>query len=379
MEHLYNEWLYMSYTQDLGEYHTKMAKRYIDALPELFGGYQNCTESESILYYKNPEGRVFYTEPVGILSFQRGKHPNGIICDDILKDPAVRLDLTQIEKITQLFFEEVEQMPKEELHLIGTPQDSNDIFAQLEGKGEYDCKRYDAIVDAEKHITLWADKFSWDELEKRRKLIGDKAFMKEFRCQPVRGAEGYLSIDEMNLVLNKRLKNYALNYPPKLKNRTIIAGFDIGKKTHPSHLCVLAEDKGKIKQIHSKFFDGWNYTDQIDYLRQAIETFKIDKLLYDDTRAEFEECRERGELPAEMQGVVFTAKSKFTMATELDRVITNKGLALIKDPRQTRSILSVDCDLKAPETSEGHGDAFFSLCLAVSAWKEAQGIMIWAV
>jgi hypothetical protein len=183
----------------------------------------------------------------------------------------------------------------------------------------------------------------------------------------------------MNTIVNKRLRNYVLNYPPTLKNRTIVAGFDIGKKTHPSHLSVFAEVKGRLIQIYSKFFDGWNYTDQIEHLRQAIEVFKIDKLMYDDTRAEFEECRERGELPPEMEGVAFTAKSKFTMATELDRVITNKELKLLNDPRQTRSILSVDCDLKAPETSEGHGDAFFSLCLAVSAWKIASGVMIWQV
>lgn len=378
MEHIWNEWIYMSYTQDLGAYHTKRLKRYIEALPQFFGKHKNLTDSESILYYEK-DGRHFYCEPVGILTFQRGKHPTGMVLDDILKDPQVKLDISQLEKITKTFFEEIEQMPKEELHLVGTPQDQEDLFAKLETLSGYNCKRYDAIVDETKHLTLWNinPDFNWEGLEARRKRIGDKAFMKEFRCMPVRGAEGFISLPQFNSIVNKRLKNYELLRPPKLKNRNCVGGFDIGKKTHPSHLCVLAEHKNSLVQLHSKFMDGWNYTDQIAYLKQAIEVFKIDALLYDDTRAEFETSNEQGDLPAEMKGVAFTSKSKFGMATELDKVVTNKTIQLLNDERQKRQILTVDCDLQAPETDEGHGDSFFSLCLAVQAWAEAKGNIAW--
>ena len=360
----------MSYTSESAAYHTKRIKRYIDVLPELFGGYQNLTESESILYYRSLDNKFFWCEPTGILTFQRGKHPNGIICDDVLKDPQVRLDISQLEKITKTFFEEVEQMPKEELHLVGTPQDQEDLLSQLETKPGYNCKRYDAIVDSDKHITLWPGLFSWDELEKRKKLIGEKAFMKEFRCRPVRGVEGFISLDEYNKIVNPNLVNYEISVVPQIEpNEDVYAGFDIGKKTHPSHLSVFVIRNGKAIQIHHKFMDGWNYTDQLAYLGQAIEVFKINELHYDDTRAEFEECRERGELPSEMKGVAFTSKTKFAMTTELDKTVTNAEIELIADDRQKRQILSVDCDLEAPETQEGHGDAFFSLCLAVDAWK----------
>jgi hypothetical protein len=381
MEQNWNEWIYMSYTGDLAAYHTKRLKRYISALPELFGELMNCTDSESILFYKNKQGKTFHCEPVGILTFQRGKHPNGMILDDILRDPQVKLDLTQIEKITHTFFEEIEQMPKEELHLVGTPQDQEDLFAQLESKSDYNSKRYDIIVDAVKKQTLWQLCYDWDWAENRRLRIGDKAFMKEFRCMPVRGMEGFISLNQLNFIINKRLKNYDVVRPPVLKERTVVGGFDIGKKTHPSHLCVLVEYiKGsfrKLVQIHSKFMDGWAYTDQIEYLRQAIEVFKMDTLYYDDTRAEFEASYEQGILPGEMKGITFSAKSKFTMATELDKVITNKAIELIANDRQKRQILTVDCDLKAPETDEGHGDSFFSLCLAVQAWADNKGDVAW--
>jgi hypothetical protein len=80
-----------------------------------------------------------------------------------------------------------------------------------------------------------------------------------------------------------------------------------------------------------------------------------------------------------MEGITFTSKSKFSMATELDKLITNEALELLPDDRQKRQILSVDCDLKAPETDEGHGDAFFSLALAVLAYKRSLGDVAWCV
>jgi len=378
MEHFWNEGMYFSYTPDLAAYHTKRIKRYINALPELFGDCKDLTDSESILHYRNLDNRVFYCEPAGILTFKRGKHPNYTWLDDILKDPQVKLELGQLEKIERAFFEEVEQMPKEELHLIGTPQDQDDLFAKLENNSGYDCARYDAIVDEAKGIALWENNPMWcfKALQERRLRIGEKAFNKEMRCMPVRGEDGYISLAQLAALIIPRLKNYEIIRPPKLKARTVVAGFDIGKKTHPSHLCVLAEHRGRLAQIHSKFMDGWPYVEQIAYLKQAIEVFKIDKLLYDNTRSEFETSFEQGDLPAQMEGVAFTAKTKFAMATELDKLVTNKDLQLLDDPRQKRQILSVDCDLQAPETSEGHGDAFFSLCLAAKAWVEANGILV---
>ena len=110
----------------------------------------------------------------------------------------------------------------------------------------------------------------------------------------------------------------------------------------------------------------------------AIENLRIDRLNYDDTRAEFEGFRERGELPDGMFGVAFTAKSKFKMAAEVDRFITGEKILLINDQRQKRQLLNVDNDLKAVQTSEGHGDCFFSLCLAVTAYLQGQGEMIWS-
>ena len=378
MDKPYTEWLFLAYKTDLGEYQLKRLNRYIEALPEdeFFGKFKRLTLADTIIRY-GKDGQEFICEAEGMESFKRGRAPDGIIADDILKDPEAHLDLSQIEKITQTFFEQVESMPKYELHVSGTPQDDTDLFSRLELSKTYYAIRCPAEKDAINSIPLWADKFPWDKLQEKRLDIGDKAYRKEYLCQPVRGTEGYIQLDKLNRLININSVNYGFTHNLDLANKEIFGGMDLGKKTHPSHLSIFMEDKGKLKQIHQKFMDGWDYQDQIEYARQAIKAFQMDCLMYDNTRAEFECAFEKGELPGEMIGIPFTSKSKFSMATELDRVATSEILELLPDERQKRQILSVDCDLKAPETADGHGDAFFSLCLAVSAWANSKGIIAW--
>lgn len=399
MERVWNEWDYMSYTADLGEYHTKRMKRYILEMPEIFEGFKSLSDAESILYYQHGN-RKFICAPCGILSFKRGRHPTGMICDDILKDPAVKLDFSQLKKVERSYMEEIENMPREDLHLVGTPQDQEDLFYQLEKDPKYDCMTYTAEKDPSKKIALWEanPNFNWEQLMKK-KAANLKSYLKEFMCMPVRSTDAFVSLEQINKIISSRLKNYDFIRPPVLKRRNVMGGFDIGKKTHPSHFAIFVESRRKYKviridkqtgeakesmekrlfQIHSKFLDGWDYIDQIDYIKNAIYAFKIDKMYYDNTRSEFESTDEAGNLPGEMEGVTFTVKEKNSMAAEMDIAFTQKIVLLLNDDRQKRQILSVDCDLKAPETEEGHGDAFFSVAMAIKAWRESNSILVWGL
>lgn len=372
LEKRYNEWLYMSYLSDGAVYQIKRLKEYIAMLPECFDGLTEFTDAETKVNFGFGYCR-FVIEPAGMLSFKRGQHPDGIVADDILRDPEKKLDLSSLEKLDRIFREEVMQMPKNELHVFGTPQDEADLFAKLETMGEFECREYPAFDEA-KNTALWPEEWPVERLLQRRNSIGDKAFQKEFQCRAVRSLEGFIDPKKYDSLTIPRLKNRDLMHPIKL-NEWTYAGFDIGKKSHPSHLWVVGVSRKKsLIQIHSKFMDGWDYVDQLEYLRQAVKNFKIAKMLYDDTRAEFESFMEAGTLPSEMEGLCFTAKNKFSMATEVDSMITSKSIRFLPDKRQRRQILSVDNDLKAVATEEGHGDCFFSLCLAVRAYREGQGL-----
>lgn len=367
----YTEWLFMGYTQDLAAYHLKYLKRYISALPEYFKDWRSLTPAESILHYRN-NFTEFFCEPEGIQSFKRGRHPHGIICDDILLDPEKKLDISQLLKISKIFREQIMNMPKEELHVVGTPQDEQDLFSELEHLPDWDCRRYPAEVNRAKKIALWPEVWPWERLKKKENEIRQRAYNKEFLCHPVRSEEGYFTYEEVDGIIEARYKNYGYRTKAKL-NGYSYGGLDIGKKRHPSHLSVFTENRrGRLIQTASVWMDGWDYTNQLETCRQAIKNFNMQCLKYDDTRAEFEGFKERGDLPPEMEGVTFTQKKKFEMAAMFEKGVKKKKVALLSDERQRRQILNVDNDLKSMETDEGHGDSFWSNALAINA---AQGSM----
>lgn len=370
MDYAYIEkWLYLSYTGDLAGEHLRDTKERIRVNP-FFSDVIDLTDATTILYYQKGNNR-FFCQPAGILSFKRGKHPDGVICDDILRDPEVKLDLSQIEKITQIFFEQVMSLPKERglgLKNIGTAQDENDLFHQLEGKKQFDCSRWDAIKSEKRRLSLWPEMFPYERLEQiRDDEIGPKAFLKEYRCVPVRSTEGYFTHEDMDRVIHPRLRNYKI-YDTLRLNEDAVGGLDIGKKRHPSHLVAYGIDRhGKLVQLLSLWMDGTDYADQLRICKEVIKNFSLRRLYYDDTRAEFEGFKELGDLPGEMKGIPFTSKLKHQVATKFGKRVNKGNILMLDDPRQTRQILNCDNDLKSAETAEGHGDSFWSNALAVHA------------
>ena len=58
------------------------------------------------------------------------------------------------------------------------------------------------------------------------------------------------------------------------------------------------------------------------------------------------------------------------MAAIFEKFVHSGNLKLLKDERQKQQILSVSNELKAPDTPMGHGDAFFSIAMALEAVHE---------
>lgn len=365
----YCEWIYMGYKSDLAGKQLRRLKRYLEENP-YFSRVRSLSSAESILHYIDDEGHEFLVEPAGILAFKRGQHPDGIICDDILKDPENRLNLGQIEKINRIFLEEVESMPKEELHLFGTPQDDRDIFHILGQSGAYDYRVYPAIKDWDNRVTLWPEKWDWDSLMEKRQILGERAFNKEFLCRPVRGEESYLKARDYDSLVDESLVNYRLDDWVEIDDYCY-CGWDLGKKRHPAHFVVFKYDRDRegLVQVHSKWFDGVDYKDQIDYIRMAIEKFGIVGGRFDNTRGELEIEMEKGELPLELEPMVLSGKAKWEVAGLVNNFVERRKVWFLRDDRQRESILSVDNDLNAPETEFGHGDAFWSVGLALKAFE----------
>jgi hypothetical protein len=103
-------------------------------------------------------------------------------------------------------------------------------------------------------------------------------------------------------------------------------------------------------------------------MKQIFKRYNVQLCYFDNTRRELDVLAERGELPDQMVGLAFDAGMKDRLATRLELALERGELVLLDDARQKKSILQVTNSLEADENDEiGHGDAFWSLALALDA------------
>ena len=266
--------------------------------------------------------------------------------------------------------EQVMSLPKEggEIHLVGTAQHQEDLFFQLKNQKSWDWAEYKAIVNEAEKKVLWKELLDYDRLCMiRDEEIGERAFRKEYMCSPVWSELAYFQRTELMEVVNIDLKECKEPARQWKDNRiTVVAGLDIGKKVHPSHLVIFKKYGDKYTMLFEIFMEHWDYSKQVDYCNALIKFFEIDLLYYDDTRAELEGFRERGLIhPAIWKPVVFNGKRKFDMASNFSRLVNNNKIELLNRQRMIDSILSVTNELEAIESATGHGDAFWSISLAL--------------
>ena len=227
-------------------------------------------------------------------------------------------------------------------------------------------------MDEAKKIVIFPEWKSYEELCEIRDTIGDKAFNQEYMTKPSYSESSYIERKDLQAVVDASLAQ-ATKYEG---NNDVVAGFDIGKKAHPAHLAIYErwtdKEDGKYhyRQLVSKWFDGVEYKEQLDYLLWAIENYRIDVLRYDNTRGEFEGFEEQGLLHRCMKPVQFNVKTNNAMAVSLNTIIREQRCTMIDDVRQIDQLLQVNNDLQAIESPQGHGDSFWSNALAM--WEEKE-------
>jgi len=377
------EYLYIMYSDELACEKIKRTKQYVEVNP-FFNGIRDLKPTADTFMEYLVGDHIFTLKPAGIFSFKRGRHPDGVICDDILRDPTKRLDVSQIEKITQTFEAEVTALPREGgfLHLVGTAQDKTDIFFVLKTRPAWDWEWNTAYPNGRKAPPLWPEMFTAARLRDIEiNETGKKNFLKEYMLIPQRMADSYMEEHDYEMALDKQLINYGIIKSPKDDHEfgESVAGFDIGKKRHPAHIAVFEIVESKkveyLVQVHSYWFDGIDYTDQVKHCERAGKRFGIIGHNYDATRGEFDGFAERGELPDEMEGVTLTAKEEGQLAVDMEKMFNQGRIILLNDERQKRQFLSVDNSLKAPESADGHGEPFWSISLAVKAYVERSPLL----
>ena len=386
---------YFSYGEGMASYHLVKIKAAVSCNPYFEGIIDHKPIADSILSYSWDGKKKITVKPRGLLEFKRGIHCNDIYVDDPFQDPDNKMVPTKIKKINDTMKTQILDMFQDECHIAGTAQTNHDFFFDADFVSRFSRKILPAVVSektaSQPGVALWPEWMNYDELMAKKRERGEKIFNQEYLCSPVYSENSFVNTKErLYGVVNSALKNHTLkSWAELIKQRerdldiakekndrkaiekleTLleaerIGGWDLGKKNHPAHFVVFEKQGKKRIQIHDKWFEHIDYTDQLTYIQNYIDAMRIDTVFYDSTRGELEMLEESGELPGELEGVHFTFKSKHKMANAFDRSISNKEIELLNEPRTLNQILIVNNELQAPETPEGHGDSFWSIALS---------------
>ena len=361
--------LYLSYSDGMARYHLSEINKAVQRNSILKGWMTNRSPKADFSFRYHINKNPMEIMHGGLFSFKRGMHVNGaLIADDVLRDPENPLNMGQLSKVEDHFMTESLFIPLKGVPIIvlGTPMMPGDLLSKLQDDERFESRVLPALDPTPKRRVLMPELYNEDWLLNQQKAR-PKSFASEFLLQPHFSTEAYFEEDQIIACEDEKLKNWSYNKKyEKSLDEQVFGGFDVGKKRHPSHLVLFSRIGDKIKQIHSSFLDGWNYTDQVDYLHEVAENYQLNGGYVDNTRGELED---RG-LHRLWRAMSFTRKSKNTMAQIFEKFIVSGKLKLIKDERQRQQIISVNNELKAPVTPMGHGDAFFSIAMALQAIHE---------
>ena len=362
--------LYLSYSDGMARYHIAEINKAVQRNPILTDWMKSRSPKADYSFRYHVNNKPMEIAHGGLFSFKRGMHVNGaLIADDVLRDPDNPLNLSQLYKVEDHFLTESMFIPLKGVPVVvlGTPMMPGDILTKLQDDERFNSRVLPALDPVPGRRVLMPELYSEKWLLQQQKAR-PKSFASEFMLIPHSSTESYFEDAEIRKCEDRKLQNHSVSVPYIGEDTDqLFAGFDVGKKRHPSHLVIFKKNGAQLEQIHQSWLDGWSYSDQIQYLNDVAENFPIDKGYIDNTRGELED---RG-LKEVWKSMGFTVKSKNTMAQVFENYVSSDNLKLLVDERQRQQIISVNNSLKAPETPLGHGDAFFSIAMATLAAYES--------
>ena len=156
---------------------------------EIFGEQKSNLWSRSKLRVKAKGGGIIHKEPtlqvLGVTSSQVSSHYDIILLDDVC-DRRNTQTAHRRRQLKEWYNTELLEMlePGGKVLNIATRWHEDDLHNYLSNIDEFVSKRYQAIIDEDKKISLWPDRFNYDELIKlREEHIGKVAFQMQYQNQ----------------------------------------------------------------------------------------------------------------------------------------------------------------------------------------------------
>jgi hypothetical protein len=178
---------------DLARWHLRRLKLYLSDLATRWG-WRDATAGEAILRYERP-GAIFSCEPAGLDAASRGRRADLLVIDDPC-DPRKLASMADIDRSLEALQRRILPLLKSKtarVLLVGTPLISGDVIAWAEQNPEFVTARLPAILSDGR--PAWPQKYDLAELERIKRLVGDKSFNAEYLLQAVSPLDSFISPD----------------------------------------------------------------------------------------------------------------------------------------------------------------------------------------
>ncbi len=140
----------------------------------------------------------------------RGAHPIWITVDDGLNDETAYSELVRTKQ-NDYFFTAISNMivPEGQIIVVGTPFAVGDLYAELRENQEYLYRAYPAESNPGQpnNTALWSDRYSLDDLARKKREIGAVRYTREFLLQPM---SDEMSLFPMHLFKGEQVEQFNL-------------------------------------------------------------------------------------------------------------------------------------------------------------------------
>lgn len=185
---------------------------------------------DSLKYLVPPDKRAYFNSKTevklsngvvirakGFASPLRGRHPQLIVCDDILFEKnSTSKDARK--KTRRRFFDVVYPMRdrgtvrirkqgyKPQVVVAGTAQDKEDLYHELMKLPTFKGLHQKSVKDDEAKEVLWPDRYDYDALMKIKETVGAISFSKEYQNEPLVDDETIFPVSLFDLIKDETIE-----------------------------------------------------------------------------------------------------------------------------------------------------------------------------
>jgi hypothetical protein len=185
--------VYYSATVDLARWHLRRLKLYLESLAPSWG-WRDATAGEAVLRYERA-GAIFSCEPAGLDQASRGRRGNLLVLDDV-SDPKKLASMADIQRALEALQRRILPLLKDKsarVLLVGTPLIEGDVIAWAEKNPEFVTVRLPALLSD--GSPAWPGKYPRDELERIKRLVGERSFNAEYLLHAVAPMDTFIPPD----------------------------------------------------------------------------------------------------------------------------------------------------------------------------------------